>query len=145
MRQPANDHDIIVRVGTPALLFNAPAVDPFSDLEADVLGQPALVRVAKHLRSRVGRHARRLVIVLPIDEMTPGLDTRIRGAIQRFATMRIQDNDLETVTRRSYGWKGLLLAVPTALAIALLVPRAQENAILRKIRAMSIELRAASS
>lgn len=175
---------ITVRIDTPAALFEAPDVNPFSTLESDILGEAALVRVAKRLRAPASKHVLSLIIILPVEQITPGLDARIRQAIDRFTTLRIEENDLEAATRRGHGWKGLLLALAGSALLGLIafaivtladlseavtrgvvgfvaiviwvilwtpietlafdwIPRAKENAILRRIRSLAIELRPA--
>ncbi len=48
--------DIVIRLDTISQLFNAPDVNPFSDEEVDVLGEPALLRaVRRRIASAIGR------------------------------------------------------------------------------------------
>lgn len=41
--------DIIIRLDTIDQLFNAPDINPFSEEEVDVLGEPALLRAVRRL------------------------------------------------------------------------------------------------
>jgi len=106
------EHELKVHIATIDQLFNAPDLNPFSEREADVMGEPALVRVvrkqvARGLRSWKGT---RLVIILPQDQITPDLQVQVSEAIRRYATAKIDDNKLQIRLSRTRGLLGLVIS-----------------------------------
>jgi len=90
----AIDRDLVVQVGNIRDLFTAPDADPLSQHEGEVMGEPALKRVARRLmaaRRMSGEH--KLVVLLPGDMIEPGLDERARMALVRYCTLKLEDND----------------------------------------------------
>ena len=90
----AIDRDLVVQVGNIRDLFTAPDVDPLSQHEGEVMGEPALKRVARRLMAAgrmSGEH--KLVVLLPGDMIEPGLDERARMALVRYCTLKLEDND----------------------------------------------------
>ena len=74
-------NDIVIRLDTIDELFNAPDINPFSDEEVDVLGEPAMMRVVRRLQARRVRNWEgvRLIIALPPDQITPELGSAHRA------------------------------------------------------------------
>jgi hypothetical protein len=73
------------------------------------MGEPALLRVARKLMA-AGKMsgARKLVVLLPDDKIVPGLAERAGRALQRYCTLKLEDNDAQLrLMRREAG--GLLL------------------------------------
>ena len=68
--------DIIIRLDTIDQLFNAPDINPFSEEEVDVLGEPALLRAIRRLLAHRVKNweGMRLILELPADQITPGLE-----------------------------------------------------------------------
>lgn len=101
--------ELVVRVAKIEHLFVAPDTDPLAQHEGEVMGEPALLRVVRRLMAeRKLSGARNLVVRLPGDRIEPGLDTRASAALQRYCTLKLEDNDAQLrVMRREAG--GLLL------------------------------------
>lgn len=78
-------------------LFSAPATNPFSAHEVDILGEAGL----DIARKRVLQHSPRLpagihlTIQLPPDQITPGLAQNVQAAARRFFAHKIADNRLQ--------------------------------------------------
>jgi hypothetical protein len=109
---------ITVKLDDIAHLFVAAEFDPFSDQEAELLGQPALMYVLRQLGPATVRkgHPLRLTVQLPPDKITPDLKTRAAQALDRFCTAHIADREAQLRVLRWNGWRSL----PPAL-IALVV------------------------
>jgi len=99
------DGELVVQVGEIRDLFAAPDADPLAQHEGDVMGEPALRRVARTLmaaRRMSGTH--KLVVLLPEDRIEPGLEERARKALVRYCTLKLEDNDADLrLMRRDAG------------------------------------------
>lgn len=69
----APGQDIVIRLDTIDQLFNAPDINPFSDEEVDVLGEPALLRAVRRSQAHRVRNWEgvKLILDLPSDQITP--------------------------------------------------------------------------
>lgn len=116
---PSAMHEIVIRVDTIDQLFNAPDVNPFSNKDADVLGEAALMRTVRRLLGRQMRHwdEVQLTIKLPPDQITPNLRERTTEAIQRYATAKIEDNKLTIRMSRLRGAIGLIVVTLVTLVV----------------------------
>ncbi len=117
---PPPGKDIVIRLDTIDELFNAPNINPFSDEEVDVLGEPAILRAVRRLQARRIRNwtGVRLIIALPPDQITPDLDVRTKQALRRYAEAKIEDNKLQIRLSRVRSLIGL--AIVTALSVAVM-------------------------
>ena len=71
--------ELVVQVGDIRDLFIAPDTDPLAQHEGEVMGEPALLRVARRLMAAGEMSgARKLVVLLPSDKIEPGLGERAR-------------------------------------------------------------------
>ena len=114
------DKSIIIRLDTIDQLFNAPDIDPFSDEEVDVLGEPALLRAVRRLQAHRIRHWEgvKLILELPPDQITPNLETRTQEALHRYCTAKIEDNRLQIRLSRVRSLIGL--GMVTAISVVLI-------------------------
>ena len=99
------DEALVVQVGEIRDLFAAPDTDPLAQHEGEVMGEPALRRVARKLMAgrRMSR-THKLVVLLPNDKIEPGLAERARQALVRYCTLKLEDNDAELrLMRRDAG------------------------------------------
>jgi hypothetical protein len=101
--------DIIIRLDSIDQLFNAPDINPFSDEEVDVLGEPALLRAVRRLLSQRIRNweGMRLVLELPANQITPGLEQQTEQALRRYSAAKIEDNHLTIRLGRTRSLIGL--------------------------------------
>jgi hypothetical protein len=101
----APSEDLVVQVGEIRDLFVAPDSDPMAQHEGEVMGEPALLRVSRKLMAaRKMSGARKLVVLLPGDEIEPGLAERARLALVRYCTLKLEDNDAQLrLMRREAG------------------------------------------
>ena len=92
----ASSGELVVRVGEVRDLFTAPDTDPLAQHEGEVMGEPALLRVARSLMAaRRMSGARKLVVLLPSDKIESGLAERTRLALVRYCTLKLEDNDAQ--------------------------------------------------
>ena len=112
--------DIVIRLETIDQLFNAPDIDPFSEEEVNVLGRGRAMRAVRRLQAqRVRRWDDvRLVLELPADQITPGLEARTEEALQRYSAAKIEDNHLQIRLSRVRSLIGLALV--TAISVVLI-------------------------
>jgi len=117
MAEPdASGEELMVRVGEIRDLFTTPDTDPLAQHEGEVMGEPALRRVARKLMAaRKMRGAHTLVVLLPGDKIEPGLAERAREALVRYCTLKLEDNEAELqIMRREAGrllLRGLLILI----------------------------------
>jgi hypothetical protein len=81
-------------VGEIRDLFVAPDTDPLAQNEGEVMGEPALLRVARKLMAAhrmSGAH--KLVVLLPENRVEPDLAERTRIALERYCTLKLEDNE----------------------------------------------------
>ena len=108
MATPASQ-DIVIRLDSIDQLFNAPDINPFSEEEVDVLGEPALLRAVRRLLAHRVRNweGKRLILELPADQITPGLEQETEKALRRFSDAKIEDNHLTIRLGRTRSLIGL--------------------------------------
>jgi len=111
---------ITVKLDDISHLFIAPEFDPFSDQEAELLGQPALEYVLRQLGPATVREGNplRLTVQLPPDQITPDLKARAAQALDRFCAAHIADKEAQLRLLRWNGWRSLPSAI-IALGICL--------------------------
>ena len=108
-------------------LFVAPAANPFSMHEVDILGQAGLDVAQKQVMRHWPRLPRavHLTVQVPPDQFTPDLTQRTRAAMQHYCAAKIDDNRLQrklTIRRALRQLAGAFVAILIALAfIAFLV------------------------
>lgn len=78
-------------------LFSAPATNPFSVREVDILGEAGLDIAQKRILQRWPRLPARihLTLQLPTDQITPDLARNAQAAAQRYFAHKIDDNRLQ--------------------------------------------------
>jgi len=110
--------DIEIAVSSPIHLFNAPAINPFSENELEILGMSGLAYITRQLQAhrRDLKHAR-LLVRMPPDQITPGLDRRLADAVHRYCRAKIEDNEVEIhlIRFRSSLGLGILMVVVAAI------------------------------
>jgi hypothetical protein len=88
--------ELVVQVSDIRHLFVAPDVDPLSQREGEVMGEPALRQVVKKLMAaRKMRGAHKLVVLLPGDRIAPGLEERVRLALAHYCELKVEDNEVQ--------------------------------------------------
>jgi hypothetical protein len=100
-------------------LFIAPDDDPFDPHFLDVSGVDELVNLMTPTNLRV---LPRIVVYLPPDRLTPGLEAETREALHRYLQRRRRWSENEVRAIRRSGWQTLIYAVLLCAAVlALLV------------------------
>jgi hypothetical protein len=118
---------IIVQLSSIDELFVAPAANPFSTHEVDILGQAGVDVAQKQVMRHWPRLPRavHLTVQLPPDQITPDLTARTCAAVQHYCTAKIDDNRLQrklTIRRSLRQLVGAFIAILVALVfIAFLV------------------------
>lgn len=121
MSSPA---DILIRIDSIDQLFNGSAVNPFSDKPAVILGEAAL---PYFIQKELGRGSRdwrgsRLIIQLPSDQISPGLQSQIVNAVRKYAEAKQTQNEALIRISRRRSLIGLSIAIIIAtLLLAVLV------------------------
>jgi hypothetical protein len=112
-------HDIVLRLDSIDQLFNEPDLNPFSEEEVDVIGEPALLRAIRRLLARRIRNweEMRLVIELPKDQVTAGLDQQTKQALRRYSEAKIEDNHLSIRLGRTRSLIGLGIVVGISILV----------------------------
>ena len=111
--------DIVIRLDSIDQLFNAPDIDPFSDEEVDVLGEPAVLRAVRRLQAHRIKNweGMKLVLELPADQITPGLEQQTEAALRRFSAAKIEDNRLTMRLSRVRSLIGLGIVTAISLVV----------------------------
>ena len=114
--------DIEIAVSSPIHLFDAPAINPFSENELEILGMSGLAYITRQLQAhrRDLKHAR-LLVRMPPDQITPGLDRRLADAVHRYCRAKIEDNEVEIHLirfRSAIGLGSLMVIVAVIVAVA---------------------------
>ena len=118
---------IVVQLSSIDELFVAPATNPFSMHEVDILGQAGVDLAQKHVMRHWPRLPRtvHLTVQLPPDQITPDLAQRTHAAMQHYWAAKIDDNRLQrelTIRRSLRQLLGAFVAILVALVfIAFLV------------------------
>jgi len=101
----SQDPDLVVRVGEIRDLFVAPDTDPLAQNEGEVMGEPALLRVARKLMAAHKMSGeRKLVVLLPEEKIEPGLAERAGKALVRYCSLKLEDNEAQLrMMRREAG------------------------------------------
>jgi len=101
----SQDPDLVVRVGEIRDLFVAPDTDPLAQNEGEVMGEPALLRVARKLMAAHKMSGeRKLVVLLPEEKIEPGLAERAGKALVRYCRLKLEDNEAQLrMMRREAG------------------------------------------
>ncbi|HEX5157903.1 MAG TPA: hypothetical protein VFW17_11870 [Ktedonobacterales bacterium] len=114
--------DIEIAVSSPNHLFDAPAINPFSENELEILGMSGLAYITRQLQAhrRDLKHAR-LLVRAPADQITPGLDRRLADAVHRYCRAKIEDNEVEIHLirfRSAIGLGSLMVIVAVIIVVA---------------------------
>ncbi len=113
--------DLEIAVSSPNHLFDAPTINPFSENELEILGMSGLAYITRQLQAhrRDLKHAR-LLVRMPPDQITPGLDRRLADAVHRYCRAKIDDNKVEIHLIRFRSSLGLgILMVIVAVIVAI--------------------------
>lgn len=116
-------------------LFSAPGLSPFSPEYREHNYTSGIEFIADELYANTSYNRVRLTLVLPPDQITPGLETEIRTAIGRYCRGRLKDIEHQIHASRWRGRRALLLAILalivfTSAAILLASVITPENAII---------------
>lgn len=107
-------------------LFNAPAANPFSTHEVDILGEAGMDCIEKRVTRSWPRKpgSVQVTLQLPADQITPGLLERTRAAVRRYCSEQIASNRLRRGLVLQRSWRqfiGALLGTLAALALIVLI------------------------
>jgi hypothetical protein len=111
--------DLVIRLESIDQLFNAPDLNPFSEEEVDVLGEPALLRAVRRLLAHRVRNweGMRLILELPADQITPGLEQQTQNALRRYSDAKIEDNHLTIRLSRNRSLIGLGMVTVISIVV----------------------------
>lgn len=103
---------LLVHVGDIRDLFVAPDTDPLAQHEGEVMGEPALLRLTRRLMAgREMQGVRKLVVLLPAENIAPGLAERAQTALARYCNLKLEDNDAELRLMRRQAGRLLLRGI----------------------------------
>ena len=116
------DDSIVLQVDAVDHLFNAPDANPFAAGESSILGEAGLDLLVLRLQMEPRRKldGAPLVINLPADQITPGLETQLAAGIQRYCAARIEDNQLRIRHSRLQHSIGLAVVIMVVLLVMLI-------------------------
>ena len=122
----SSDLSLVLSLNSIAELFAAPAANPFSPHEVDILGQAGIDCIEKRVTRRWPRRPSRIHVTLqlPADQLDPGLTEATRAAVQRYCAKRIDDNRLQrrlAIQRSLRQLVGAAIGIIIALVVALLL------------------------
>ncbi len=110
--------DLEIAVSSPDQLFDAPAINPFSENELEILGMSGVAYITRQLQAhRRDLKNARLLIRMPPDQITPGLDRRLADAVHRYCRAKIEDNKVEIHLIRFRSSLGLISLMVIVAAI----------------------------
>lgn len=116
-----NGSDLVIVLTSPDQLFNAPPVNPFSEKDVDVLGESGLTLIVRQMQAhrRDGKYTR-LIIRLPPEGITPGLEQQVADALHRYCKAKIEANSvaMRLMRVRSGVWLAILGAIVIAIVAA---------------------------
>ena len=116
---PNASADFLIRVDALDQLFNAPDINPFSDKPAVILGEAAFPYFIRQELGRGSRdwRGRRLIIQLPPDQISPGLQSQIVNAVRKYAEVKHADNEALIRISRRRSLIGLTIAILIAATL----------------------------
>ncbi len=115
--------DILLSIGSPDELFNAPSINPFTTQDLSAMGEPAIMRAVSQIEALGRRKSKnlRLIIMLPRSQVTTYSPSQIAEAIKRYCTAKIDANVLEMRRARRRHTIGLVMVILLLLLIGALV------------------------
>lgn len=114
----ATPQDLVIAVSAPDQLFNAPAVNPFSENALEILGVSGLAYIVRQLQGhRRGPAITCIRVRIPPDQITPEFERRLADAMHAYCRAKIEDNTLEIhlIRVRSSIGLGILLGIVAVL------------------------------
>jgi hypothetical protein len=111
--------DIIIRIDSIDQLFNDSSIQPFSDKPIVILGEAGLPYAIRQAMSHAlrGWRGKRLIIQLPHDQVTSGLQTRVDDAVRRYAREKLNHNNALIRLSRVRALIGLVFAIGIAAVL----------------------------
>jgi len=104
----AKTNEIRVNLQAVEELFAEPAADPFDPSSRYVSGVDELI---EQLRAVSLDYKTRVLIGLPANQITPDLEANTRGAMSRYCTAKIEENQREILELRRVGRRSILTGV----------------------------------
>jgi hypothetical protein len=102
-------------------LFDVPAINPFSENKLEILGMSGLEYITRQLQAhRRDLKNARLLVRMPPDQITPGLDRRLTDAVHRYCRAKVEDNEVEIHLirfRSSLGLASLMVIVAVIIGV----------------------------
>jgi hypothetical protein len=122
--------DAVYTLSKIEYLFNAPDKDVFSRNVSELRGESALERFLREHEQDLKSNSilPRLIIKLPVDQITPGLEEKVRDGLRRYSEQTIDDNrlSLQILSKKGLRQTGIgLLLLGLCLTIAWGLPFVQ--------------------
>jgi hypothetical protein len=110
---------LVLEINQVGELFQAPALNPFSTRELEVLGQTGVEYVLKRVRRRWPRESpvHQLRLRLPASQLMPDLQARTEAALQRFCAEQIAENRRQLRLALDLTGREFLLATAVTTAV----------------------------
>lgn len=118
-----SENTLILDLSQIGELFQAPALNPFSTRELEVLGQTGAEYAFKRARKRWPRasRVRQLRLQLPADQLAPDLQAHTEAALRRFCAEQIAENRRQLRLALDLSGREILLAGAVTVATILWV------------------------
>ena len=94
-----------------AHMFNSPPVDPSSPSPPEIMGVSGAKYLLQQLETKRRVKVETLLLVLPDNQVRPGLSDQTRQALQRYAQYRIQEQQALARETRRRGWRVTVAAL----------------------------------
>lgn len=115
------EETLVLELNQVGDLFQAPALNPFSTRELEVLGQTGVEYVLKRVRRRWPRASgvHHLRLRLPADEVAPELQMRTESALRRYCAEQIAENRRQLRLALDLSGRQVLLAAAVTVTAIL--------------------------
>ena len=104
------NYALTLRLKDPHHLFEAPGLSPFSPDYREHNYTSGIEFIADELYANTSYNRVRLTLVLPPDQITPGLELEVMHAVDRYCRGRLKDIEHQIHASRWRGRRALLLA-----------------------------------
>jgi hypothetical protein len=104
-------YTVTLRLDNIEALFEVPDVSPFSDSYREYSYTSGIEFIADELYANTSYEKVQALLIVPRGQIEPGLDERVKAAVQRYARGRLIDTEHEIDATRWRGMRSLGMAI----------------------------------